>query len=269
MKNILLLAHDDEGQEARLQAALDVTRAVEGHLTCLDVTVPPVALAYGAYNAMIAPELVAYEHNRDVANRTRLEEKLTHEGVAWDWHETAGLLEESIEASAGLSDLIVLSCQLSDVEPMELRRLVGQVAEKSHRPVLAVPKDSSGLDLCGTVIVAWDGSRQADEALRSAVPLLKLSADVILLDLDEPDGSFAATTAATYLSRHDVHARIEIAQRKAGWTIYTAILERAHESKAAYIVMGAFGHSATVETIFGGVTRSMLAQSDIPLLLAH
>lgn len=26
MKNILMLAHDDAGQEARLQAALDVTR---------------------------------------------------------------------------------------------------------------------------------------------------------------------------------------------------------------------------------------------------
>src|SRR3989344_3652734 len=36
MKNILLLVHDDHGQEARLQAALDITRAVEGHLTCID-----------------------------------------------------------------------------------------------------------------------------------------------------------------------------------------------------------------------------------------
>ena len=43
MKNVLLLIHDDAGQEARLQAALDVTRALEGHLTCLDVAiVPPV-----------------------------------------------------------------------------------------------------------------------------------------------------------------------------------------------------------------------------------
>ena len=27
MKNVLLLVHDDQGQEARLQAALDLTRA--------------------------------------------------------------------------------------------------------------------------------------------------------------------------------------------------------------------------------------------------
>jgi nucleotide-binding universal stress UspA family protein len=33
--------------------------------------------------------------------------------------------------------------------------------------------------------------------------------------------------------------------------------------------MGAYGHSPAVETMLGGVTRSMLAQSDLPLLLAH
>jgi hypothetical protein len=37
MKNILPLTHYDEGQEARLQAALDVAREVGGHLPCLDV----------------------------------------------------------------------------------------------------------------------------------------------------------------------------------------------------------------------------------------
>lgn len=45
MKNILLLAHDDEGQEARLQVALDVTRSLSGHRTCLDVIVPPVVIS--------------------------------------------------------------------------------------------------------------------------------------------------------------------------------------------------------------------------------
>ena len=43
MKNILALMHDDSGQEARYQVALDVTRALEGHLTCLDLTyIPPM-----------------------------------------------------------------------------------------------------------------------------------------------------------------------------------------------------------------------------------
>ncbi len=38
MKSVLLYANPDAGLEARLQAALDVTRLFEGHLTCLQVT---------------------------------------------------------------------------------------------------------------------------------------------------------------------------------------------------------------------------------------
>lgn len=39
LKNVLLLIHDDAVQEARLQAALDVTRELKNHLSCLDVVI--------------------------------------------------------------------------------------------------------------------------------------------------------------------------------------------------------------------------------------
>lgn len=38
MKNVLLLIHDDDGQEARLQVTLDLTRALDGHLTCVSTS---------------------------------------------------------------------------------------------------------------------------------------------------------------------------------------------------------------------------------------
>ncbi|SFF82402.1 Nucleotide-binding universal stress protein, UspA family [Novosphingobium sp. CF614] len=269
MKNILLLAHDDEGQEARLQVALDVTRAVEGHLTCLDVVVPPAALTYDSYSGAVAAELMADEQLRETANCSRLEARLAHENVSWDLKEAVGFPGESVEAAAGLADLIVLSSPFGHGQPSELRRLVGQVAGRARRPILAVPKDAGGLDLSGTVLVAWDGSSEADAALRDAVPLLKLSGNVILLDVEETEGAFAATSAAKYLSRHDIHPRIEIARPDVDGMIYAALLEKAHEVEATYIVMGAFGHSPAVETLFGGVTRSMLAHSDLPLFLAH
>lgn len=268
MKTVLLLAHDDEGQEARLQAALDVTRALKGHLTCLDVIVPPTALAYD-YTGYGTAALIEDERERESANRSRIEERLSHEDVTWNWHEATGYLEESVEAEAGLADLVVLSSRLAEDEPANLRKLAGDVAEKAGRPVLAVPVHAKGLDVTRPVLIAWDGSREADEALRQAVPLLGLSSEVILFDLDESEAAFAARSAAAYLSRHDIHARIETAPRKPGDLIYTGLLEKAAEVGASYIVMGAFGHSPGVEALFGGVTRSMLANSSLPLLLAH
>jgi hypothetical protein len=38
VKSILLHVYDDTGFEGRLQAALDLARAFEGHITCLHAT---------------------------------------------------------------------------------------------------------------------------------------------------------------------------------------------------------------------------------------
>jgi nucleotide-binding universal stress UspA family protein len=48
-----------------------------------------------------------------------------------------------------------------------------------------------------------------------------------------------------------------------------AILSTAQVMKAGYIVMGGYGHSRAREYLFGGVTRHMLMESPIPLVLAH
>lgn len=268
MKSVLLLAHDDEGQEARLQAALDVTRALGAHLVCLDVTIPPVALPYD-YTGYGTVALIEDEREREAANRSRIEKRLAREDVRWNWHEAKGTIEEAIESEAGLADLVVLSSRLDTEAISSLRKLAGHVAEKARRPVLAVPTHTKRLDVTGPVLVAWDGSPEADQALHDAVPLLMLSSDVVLLDLDDPEGSFAAREAAVYLSQHDIHARIEIAHRQSDEPVSRAILEKAHQIGASFIVMGAYGHSSTIETVFGGVTRSILAQGDLPLLLAH
>jgi nucleotide-binding universal stress UspA family protein len=41
------------------------------------------------------------------------------------------------------------------------------------------------------------------------------------------------------------------------------------ELSASYIVMGAYGHSRLRETVLGGVTRELIASTNVPLLLAH
>ena len=71
MKNVLLLVHDDVGQEARLQVALDLTRALDGHLSCVDV----VELYYqndGMHGGGGTNVLLADEQAREDVNRMRL-----------------------------------------------------------------------------------------------------------------------------------------------------------------------------------------------------
>ena len=87
MKNILLLVHDDQGQEARLQVALDLTRAFGGHLSCLDVTILPALVGDYYGGATGGAMLLAEESDRETRNKAALEARLAHEDVSWDWQD--------------------------------------------------------------------------------------------------------------------------------------------------------------------------------------
>jgi nucleotide-binding universal stress UspA family protein len=267
MKNILLLIHDDAGQEARLQAALDVTRALDGHLTCLDVTVV-TAISSSDFGITGGTALVAVEREREGANRSRVEPRLKNEGVSWNWVDTVDGIEPALTAASDLADLIVVNRQLDSYPLPDMRTVASGLVVKSGKPVLAVPENVTGFKASGNALVAWDGSREASFALSQAVPLLQLANSVSILEVEDGSVKKGAEEAAAYLSRHGVHATIVRAATE-GDDAGTVLLAKANSEKFDYLVMGGFGHSRFYEAAFGGVTRRLLTHSQIPLFLAH
>lgn len=265
MKNVLVLLHDDDGQEARLQVALDLTRAISGHLVCLDVLVPPELLTdyfTGAGGAMVLDDA----RRREDKNRASVEARLQREDVPWSMLETSGFLEDQLTAETDLADIIVATSP-GEHDDSDARHILGELVVKSDRPILAVPRECRRFDATGSALVAWNGSHEANQVLRSSVALLQKAASVTLFEVNNPDGGFAAEDAASYLSRHGVHPKI-VEQSTRG-PISDAILEKARETGAAYIVLGAYGLPRAIEAVFGGVTNGILRKSDRPILLAH
>ncbi|KRA64929.1 universal stress protein UspA [Caulobacter sp. Root656] len=265
MKTVLLLVHDDTGQEARLQAALDLTRALNGHLRCVDVTAIPnfAGDVEGAARAMI----LTAERTAEAANRVAIETRLTHEQAPWDWIDAVGDVTQCLMREAGLADLIVVNCKrdrLLDVAP---RGAVSDVAVQARCPVLAVPDTVRGVDVTGEVVVAWDGSPPVMATLRAAVPLLTLAASVELVTVGDPKGA-PAEAAATYLSRHGLHATVRRIAADGGKPD-AQILEACVAAGAGYCLMGAYGHGRLRETLFGGVTQRLLDAAQLPLLLGR
>lgn len=267
MKNVLVLMHDDVGQEARFQCALDLTRALNGHLTCLDVAMLPVAIDdYGVFGA--AATLIADEQAKEAENRPRMQARIADEEVPYDWTNVTGDFATSLRDASTMIDIIVVNRQLeSDVYP-DMFGTAAEVVIKSGKPVLAVPESAPRFNAFGPALVAWDGSREAEAALRAAVPLLQLAERVTILEIDDGSIKIAAFDAAEYLSRHGVKARI-LRKNSAMDIPSTIILNDAEAMGAAYIVMGGFGHSRFAEAMLGGVTRRMLRESAVPLFLAH
>lgn len=267
MKNVLLLVHDDDGQEARLQVALDITRAIDGHLKCLDVMHLPVT-AGDPITGIAGGLMFEEERARETHNRVRLCKRLIREDVRWDMEAITGDLTLCVPAHAALADIIILSRRLEPPTSPNMAAVASKVALHSHKPIVAVPQDCTGFDASGTAVVAWDGSMPAAAALTASVPLLALSRRVIVLQVEDGTGGEPIEDAAAYLSRHGIRAIMrKVTTERAD--IAQSLQRVCSDERTSYCVMGVYGHSPVREALLGGVTRQMLASAPLPLIMAH
>ncbi len=269
MKTILVHVDADDGQPARLQAAFDLARAFGGHLACLQVT-PYAAYALGepAMGAFPVTALIEAIEKERRAERQLVEARLRQEGVSWDWIAREGDAVDRLVEAARLVDVVVMSSGPFSGNAMVRMGITGDVAVRAPAPVIAVPPTSRGIAVTGAALVAWDGSQEAALALRSALPMLRLAESVDILAVAEKPTEFTARAAAAYLSRQGVTAEV-VERTRNGDTIEQVIRGVITERRSAWLVQGAYGHSRLRETVFGGVTRGLLADAPVPLLLAH
>ncbi|MDX1704625.1 MAG: universal stress protein, partial [Altererythrobacter ishigakiensis] len=65
MKSILLHIGDDEGLEARMQVALDLARAFEGHITCLQAVTYEIFAPGDFYGSAMAAAMPVIRENAE------------------------------------------------------------------------------------------------------------------------------------------------------------------------------------------------------------
>lgn len=267
MKNLLVLAHDDIGQEARLRAAIDIVKALDGQLTCIDICEMPIAFVDAFSQAGLNAALVDTRNNEAV-NRVEIVTRLSLEGVSWVWIDALGDTADRLKAVAGLADLVVLNQRLSAGSP-GMERIVAEVLLHARRPVLAVPEHLSRMAVTDArAMIAWDGSDEVIQALGAAIPLLVLAAEATIVEVDAGSIRIPAEEAAAYLSRHGVKATIERCAGDAAQVV-PLLVTTADRLQADYIVMGGFGHWRLMERIFHGTSHEMLRQARLPVLMAH
>lgn len=261
MRSILVQAGRDAGMTARLDTAMDIARAHQGHVTLLIdtpvdrfVTTDPYG---GTYVAREALEAAIAE---DEALAEKFKGRLAADDVPFDVTQFEFLPLDAMASSARLADLAVVSRSCG---------YAGDLAVTARCPVLALADDAPLATSLQTVCVAWDGGDEAAVALRAAVPFLRAAAEVrVLTVLNDKAEGFPPTEALRYLSRHGIKAELTELQR--GASIEETLSAAVRQAGADLLVMGAYGHSRVREFLFGGVTRFFLEEAGAPpLLLAH
>jgi nucleotide-binding universal stress UspA family protein len=275
MRSILIHADAGAAMETRLQAGLDVARAVEGHVN-LHINTPLQRFVAmdpfgGAY---LSAEAMAAARARDETLAGELTERMGEEDVSWNIESSDVELVDALVSSARLNDLIVVTLAAPLDEDVGSGFPVGTLALNARSPVLAIPSDRRGFTLAGRACVAWDGSYEAANALRAAVPMLMLADQVDLVTITDASGKkgksdgFPATEALRYLGHYGIKPELHEHEKSHPTTEET--LEAVFIAlQADWVVMGAYGHARWRETMFGGVTRYFLDAARFPLLLVH
>lgn len=269
MKSIMLHAGSDTGFESRLQVALDLTRRFNGHLSLILPRPPQDYVAFDMFGGahFISEAFDAAEKER-AKMQARIDERLKVESLPWDWQIFDGTTADALVNAARLGDIMVMSLDMTSTgAPGHGRALVSDVVTASRTPVLAVPVGCKSLSF-DRAMVAYDGGFEAANALRAALPLLATSAAVRIAEVEVAPDEFPVTDAASYLSRHGVSAEIAVAA-KGDVSVEERLLAEVMAWRPDVLIMGAYGHGRWRETLFGGVTRFLLGEIGVPVLLAH
>lgn len=271
MRSILLHVSDDTCMEARLQVALDLAREFGAHIACLQPVAFDFAVPGDLYGTMIAELIPIIQENADKL-RDRLCARLANEDVTWDWQQEEGPARPLLMRAEALADLVVLGARDAASDGKGPSSLAGYMAVHGRSPLLVVPETARSLDVRGAAMIGWNGSLEAADALRGALPMLRKASSVTLVvvteQIDRSRVFLPAMEAAEYLSRHEVKSEIVEIER-GEQTVAHTLAKAAAARETAFVVVGAYGHARLVETVFGGVTRTLFSEPPLPILTAH
>lgn len=278
LKTILLHVLDDEFHDQRIDTALSLARAHSAHLSCLHVTPVEAYVAFDSFGGVfVMNDIIKALDKRDVELQTKVEKRLNKEDVSWDYEQVTGNVVSRVVSRAALVDLLITarSPVTKDFAGPSVGFL-GDLLERSRTPLFIPGSELSSVDPSGPALIAWNGSFEAANAVRASLGLLKLSNDVQVLHVREGKDApraFPGLKLLEYLSRQGVHAELIDQPSPTGDVSHDVvagmIVTAARAGGAAYIVMGGYSHTRIGEYVFGGVTRTLLSECPVPLVIAH
>lgn len=283
IRNILVPCFPEVEFGAQLAASVDLGRQVEAHITAIFVTpdpqtvltaIPAVSLAAGVnYHTIRADCDAAAAKAEATFTKWRTEEELASDMVDLSlrtpyagWSRRTGDIAPTIVRCARLSDLIILN--LPEPSHPATGKAVDAAVFESGRPTLLVPPTDLPSNLLKHVVIAWNGSLEATRAIAGAMTLLHEAEKVSIFTTLSEDELSGDLDLAEHLSWHGINPRY-FRPKPEESSVGKALMRVATDIGATMLVMGAYTHSRIQEMLLGGVTRHVLANTRIPVLMMH
>lgn len=275
ISNILALVSGSPDDAVVLATAFAAAKPFGAHVRALFVCpdVQEIAYAPDLRESVNAREAHAVQSKRHA--RTAFEDAASGAGalvseiasktgtLSASYQEDIGRLSRVVAANSLFADLIVFPPLRQPVHPA-LHDAFVRTLMTSGKPVLLSPR-AAPQSLGDKIAVGWDSGLAAKHALFAGMPFLERSGTVELLALGETTVRNEAEVRE-YLSLHGVNVKFRTIQKPAG-PIGPALFEAARGCDL--LVVGGYGHSRTIEAIFGGATEYVTSHADFPIFMTH
>jgi nucleotide-binding universal stress UspA family protein len=262
-----------------IAGAARVAQANDGHLDVLALGVDRTQIGYAYVGSGAVMMQVALERAEGEARELEgtIKAALAKEGAGLRSATEAavaqlGALSDLVAQRARFADLVVLTRPYGQDQGAEAEAVVEAAMFEGQAPVLVLPETGLVSAAPKRVVIAWNQSREALNAVRHALPFLKAAEAVDITVVDPPshgpERSDPGGMLCQMLVRHGVKAEVSVLAKTLP-RVSDVLARHVLDRDAGLMVMGAYGHSRFREAILGGATRNMLEQAKVPVLMAH
>ncbi|HEY1363012.1 MAG TPA: universal stress protein [Xanthobacteraceae bacterium] len=277
-KSILVPTEPHDLMSSALETALLLARKFASRIEGFALRVPlPAAFAMGDVGAVpiIASEREIAEHEEkcrslfDGFMQQHAHPQRGGEGaLSCKWLENAPEGDHFVGSYGRVFDVIVLGRPGRDPRSPRMTTLEAALFD-SGRPVLIAPPVPQA-QMGTNVLVHWNGSTEQARAIAFAMPILAQASRVIVLTV-EGGAAVPGPTAeqlCDYLRLHAVPAKL-LTVGLDGRLTGEAVLAHAKALGCDLLIKGAYTQSRLRQLIFGGTTRYILSNAELPVLMAH
>ncbi len=273
-KSILVHLANDEEHTTRLEVALRLAKQNDAHVSALFITTPigmPAEIYGRGASVQFLLDATKSAEERAEELEKEFRETCKRENISHSWVVQEGDHISLLADHAHAADIIIVS--QPNYEHFEDRfriRLVDEITLLCGLPCLMVPREfDTSKDIGKRIMVAWKSTRESLRAVRDNMSAIQKADKVFLLSI-QPDtqDALSLNEVHNYLNRHGVEAEtLKIAQTETsiGQTIHDA----AENHLCDVIVCGAYGHSRLREMFMGGVTKHLVREATIPVVMSH
>lgn len=272
-KTIVAILQNEQDAGRVLDCAVPLATDFGSHLIGIHAEAMPVP--YTSATGFLDTEFlqVSSELNKERAQALQAlyVKRLEGSGLSFEWRSL-----ETFAGDSGLSaiptvraaDLVVAA----QSEGGDANADVGSLVYDAGRPVLVVPHAGPVVTTFKTVLLAWNGTREAARAAFDALPFITAAEKTEVFVVNPPNAQeevdSAGSEIAAALARHGAEVSVAVREAESD-SIEEVIQARLIDTGADLLVLGAYSHSWLRRLLFGGVTQSVLRSGTVAAFLSR